>query len=482
MSGTALARHLLIQSLPRVSPYTLSEEVFRTMSAIKRTIVAVVFVLSALGVSAQQVPAEKRAEEGVGLVRGDGVRLSPTMVEKLGLQTAEVKLRTAAKPRVLRLPCSLTLDPTRLMRVRGRFTPAEVAEIGQAADDKLSEKMGRQVHRELRAGDRVKKGDLLVVLHSADAGKKKTDLFDALLQLALDKMILERYEAAPGTVPEILLLTARRNVQAALSAVNRAETILKAHGIPVEEIEAVRQKAKKTAEAWDKTEKPQEKLKPTKEQLERWSRVRVTAPEDGTIVERNVSRNEIVADLTIPLFQIAKLDRLKVMVSVHEEDVQALLALKPAERRWTIPLSAVPGAPVIQGQFDDVGPLLDGGSPGFAATGFIDNAAGRLRAGQFITASITLPPTGEVVLPTAAVVEAGQHTFIFVQPDTKKQIYEQRCVRVVRRSRDAVHVRAQLTPEPEPGFQSVRPGDRVITAGALELKAILDDLKAGADR
>jgi hypothetical protein len=50
---------------------------------------------------------------------------------------------------------------------------------------------------------------------------------------------------------------------------------------------------------------------------------------------------------------------------------------------------------------------------------------------------------------------------------------------VVRRSHDAVHIRTKLTPEQErQGFQTVRPGERVITAGALELKAMLDDLKA----
>jgi hypothetical protein len=53
----------------------------------------------------------------------------------------------------------------------------------------------------------------------------------------------------------------------------------------------------------------------------------------------------------------------------------------------------------------------------------------------------------------------------------------------VRRGKDAVHIRARLTPDEERrGSQTVRPGEQVITAGALELKAILDDLKAAQGR
>jgi cobalt-zinc-cadmium efflux system membrane fusion protein len=97
-----------------------------------------------------------------------------------------------------------------------------------------------------------------------------------------------------------------------------------------------------------------------------------------------------------------------------------------------------------------------------------------------VTVSITLPlATDEMWLPAAAVVEDGGQSYVFVQPDAKKPIYEQRRVLVVRRGHDAVHVRAKLTPEQErQGVQIVQSGERVITVGALELKAILDDLKA----
>ena len=54
---------------------------------------------------------------------------------------------------------------------------------------------------------------------------------------------------------------------------------------------------------------------------------------------------------------------------------------------------------------------------------------------------------------------------------------------VVRRGQDVVHLRSVLTPdEVRQGFQAVRPGERIVTAGAVELKAALEDLQRREDR
>lgn len=96
----------------------------------------------------------------------------------------------------------------------------------------------------------------------------------------------------------------------------------------------------------------------------------------------------------------------------------------------------------------------------------IDNASGALRPGQFVRVTITLPPLApEVVLPASALVEQGGQTFVFVQPDPAKAVYRLRRVRVVRRGQDVAHVRGSL-----------KPGECIIAAGAVELKAILDTL------
>jgi cobalt-zinc-cadmium efflux system membrane fusion protein len=452
----------------------LAEGVLRAMIVTRlKTVAAVLLAVGMLGIgaglSAQRLLADKQGpDEAPALVRGsgDGVRLPPNLAAKLGIQAAEVKAR-AVQPRVLVLMGSLALDPDRLSRVRCRFTPAEVVEIGKSAE--------KDDNRPLRPGDKVHKGQLLAVFSSADVAQKKNDLLDALVQLRLDEEILERARLAKEAVPEAFLLKARRNVDADRSAVNRAVNTLKAWGIPQEDIDAVSKEAEEVSKRKGKRGPAVEK---------QWGRVELRAPEGGTIVERNIVPNEVHVDVTVNLFQIARLDRLMVVAQAHEDDLPALEALKPDQRRWAIRTKADPDAPAAPGRIEEIGYLIDPNQHTAVVKGFVDNSEGRLRAGQFITATITLTPAaGEVVLPAAAVVEDGRQAFVFIQPDARKGFYEQRRVAVVRRGQDVVHVRARLSPEQErQGLQTLRPGERVVTSGAVELKAVLDDLKAAADR
>jgi multidrug efflux pump subunit AcrA (membrane-fusion protein) len=109
----------------------------------------------------------------------------------------------------------------------------------------------------------------------------------------------------------------------------------------------------------------------------------------------------------------------------------------------------------------------------------VANPKGGLLVGQFVTVTITLPvPPGEVAIPAGALVETGKEAIVFIQPDPQKLEYVQRRVAVVRRGRDVVHVRSTLRPEEaRQGLQALRPGERVVTAGAVELQALLADLQ-----
>jgi multidrug efflux pump subunit AcrA (membrane-fusion protein) len=51
--------------------------------------------------------------------------------------------------------------------------------------------LGIPEERELRTGDRVKKGQLLATVYSIDVSQKKNDLIDAVSQLKLDEKILD---------------------------------------------------------------------------------------------------------------------------------------------------------------------------------------------------------------------------------------------------------------------------------------------------
>ncbi len=442
---------------------TLAEGVLRTMMLGRLKIAAaVLLVLGTLGIgaglSAQRLLADKPgADERPVLVpaRGEGIRLPPALTAKLIIQTGEIKAR-AVQPRVLVLPGSLALDPARLARVRCRFVPAQVVEV------------------KVDVGDKVSKGNPLAVVVSADVAQKKDDLLDALVHLHLDEAILDRTEKAAEAVPEVTLLKARRAVVVDRLAVNRATNALKVLGIPQEDLDAVGKEAEEMGKRKGKRDAAEKQ----------WGRVTLRAPFEGTVIERNVNTGEVLTDSSHNLFQIAALDRLLVLANAPQNDLPALEALEPEQRRWTIHTAAEPEGPGLPGRIEEIGYLIDPNQHTAVVKGFVENPKGRLRAGQFITASITLPPpAGEVVLPAAAVVESGGKTFVFVAPDAKQDFFEQRRIAVVRRGQDVVHIRARLTPEEErQGLQTVRPGERVVTSGAVELKALFDDLKAAAGR
>ncbi|MFZ1932184.1 MAG: efflux RND transporter periplasmic adaptor subunit [Thermoguttaceae bacterium] len=409
--------------------------------------------------------------------------LVPEDVRKaLGIRKGNVdQIAVAERPsrtRPLVMPGSTALDPARLIRVRVRFAPADVVEIGKIDDPHSSPGNIPPLRRDLQAGDPVKKGNLLAVLYSVDVGNKKEDLFDALCQLRLDEEVLKRAEAHSAAVPEVFLLTARRSVQADVCNVNRAENMLKTWAIPEEDIRAVREEVKNITSTDDRRAKE-------KENLARWARVELKAPDDGFIIEQNVALHETVVDNTTNLFQIAKVDPLIVLAAVPEDDLPALQQLKSQSHDfvgWTV---RTVGADPIAGLVDDVGYVIDPNQHTAVVRGHIPNPDGLLRAGQFVTATVELlPPKNVVEVPIAAVVEDGKESIVFVQTDPKRPVYTMRRVQVTNRFDRTAYVRsvpvkqddervlqgdapASLPTEP------LREGERVLTAGSLELKTAL---------
>ncbi len=196
------------------------------------------------------------------------------------------------------------------------------SQIAQVVDGERRTASGETAFRELRPGDRVKKGDVLAVVWSTDVGGRKSDLVDALVQLRLDEKRLKAREElfAKGSLPEDTLNQTRHDVVSDRNAKERAERTLRTWNIPEREIQAVYDEAELASARQGKRDKDKERL---------WARSELIAPRDGTIVERNVSVGEYVADNTINLFTIADVDRLLVIANPPEDQLPALLALAP---------------------------------------------------------------------------------------------------------------------------------------------------------
>jgi cobalt-zinc-cadmium efflux system membrane fusion protein len=401
---------------------------------------------------------------------------------------AVAQVPTAMRPLIL--SGSTSLDPTHLARIRARFTPTRVVEIAQT-HDLPGIGRGQSEIRELRPGDSVRKGDVLGIFYSMEVGSKKNDLLDALVQLELDQKILDLADdpEARGATPQVLYDSFKRAVYGDRNAIDRALNNLKAWDIPQEEIDALHVAAKELAKdknAWLKTVNGRwvngEKQPNDNYRENPWGRVTLKAPFDGVIVERNLHVDEMIIDNTVNLFQIADVSRLLVIANCPEDQLPALEALGIGTP-WTVGTVGVDGG--LPGTIEEIGYLIDPMQHTAVIKGYMSNPGQRLRGGQYVSATVRIPPPkGVVEIPLNALIDDGKQPLVFVQTDADKDHYTMRRVQVTHRFEDTAFVRStpipkeeQLTArEAEEGLlpkEALQPGDRVVMKGALELKLAL---------
>jgi cobalt-zinc-cadmium efflux system membrane fusion protein len=447
------------------------------------------------------------ASSGVSLLSGSIHTLDvPEVVRTtLGIRKADRDSVAVAHPpkmmRPLVLPGSTRFDPARLDRTRARFAPARVVQLAQIQD--RSPKTGKTEYRDIRPGDTISKGDLLGIFYSVDVGSRKNDLLDALVQEELDQKILDEAGKHAQAVPNVFMITYERAVQADRNAINRALNNLKLWDIPQDEIDALHAEARKICadkNAWLKTPEGRwvkgetqangDKVLPHQDTENPWGKVTLRADRDGVVVESNVHTGEMVVDNTVNLFQIADVSRLQVVANCPEDALPILEALDHKERRWTVRTVGVASAMGLPGTIDEIGYLIDPNQHTAVIKGYVENPGKHIRAGQYVTATVNFQPPDDVVeIPTNALVDDGLQSLVFVQPDAALHHFTMRRVHVTQRFDRTVFVRdtpipkaEQLTAqEAEEGLlrkEPLRPGDRVLLSGVVELKAALLDLES----
>jgi hypothetical protein len=191
------------------------------------------------------------------------------------------------------------------------------------------------------------------------------------------------------------------------------------------------------------------KYDPDKENDNPWGRVTLRAPFDGIIVERNVTVHEIVQDPTTNLFQIAQVNRLLVLANAPEDELPTLNklmdSLRPADRDWSVKTVGASSVTGLRGPVEEVGYLIDPNQHTAIVKGYIDNPEEKIRAGQFVSTTVQVPPPEDVVeVPTEALVEDGPNCVVFVQTDAGKQHYRMRRVQPTHRFQNTAFMRSTI--------------------------------------
>ncbi len=400
------------------------------------------------------------------------LRLPPEVLETLQIETADVKPALASD--VLKLEGSLFLDTNRLVHVNSRFS-GDVIELGQVEvveNVQTPTSETRVTARSVSFGDLVRKGQLLAVIWSKELGEKKSELVECLTMLRFNEDRLKRLEGSAAVMSERVLLDTRHEVELGLITIARVERTLRSWRLSAEQIQDIREEAERVrAHKGDWHESLDDS----------WARVEILAPMDGTIVEKNLAVGDFVGT-DLDLFKIADLRRLDVLAHVYEEDISLLETLPDGHRQWTIRLNASPQSQPLEGSFQRIGNLIDPAQHTALVMGWVDNSAGRLRAGQFISAQINLPPDpDEVVIPISALVDREGESRVFVETDSLNHEFTCRRVLPTRRSNQFAYISTKpRNAEGQFPFDTLKVGERVVRAGGVQMAAELESLRAAA--
>lgn len=289
---------------------------------------------------------------------------------------------------------------------------------------------GRVLRVEAAPGDPVRAGQVLAVIDSPDFGTARADLDKARADEERKRLDLDRLTALrPG------------------------------EGIATRDVEAARADY---AEARAESARAAGRLRnlnplglPAGGQ-----QVRLTSPIGGIVTERRANpAQQVSQDGDAPLFVVTDPKRLWLMIDVPER----LLGRVSAGSEVAVDSDAFPDRH-FRARVERIGAMVDPDTRRMTARAILRNGDGALLPEMFVRAHILQPGRNAVRVPTAAIVDSGANSYVFVE--TVPGTFARRQVALISRESDFSYVATGL-----------RHGEKVVTKGALLLDG---ELASGA--
>jgi cobalt-zinc-cadmium efflux system membrane fusion protein len=340
----------------------------------------------------------------------DKVKLTPAM-----LANAKIGIRTAAPGKVsvtLSLPGEVALNTERVAHVSPR--------VGGSV---------REVKRQL--GDSVKKGDVLAILDSRELAEMQRDLAAAKERLDLAESNFKRQEQL-----WLEKISAEKDFLAAKQALAEAKI----------EFRAASQKLAAGAGA-----------------RASGGGLVLTAPLDGTIIEKHAVVGEVLSDQKLA-FVIADLSTLWVNVTVYSKDLPRV----HVGQRAIVRAEGI-GEPAA-GQVTYIDRVVGEQTRSATARVVLDNPSSKWRPGLFATADIALEDVdAAIVIAHDAVQRVESKNVVFVQDG---DVFVPHPVVV---GRQGFNEKREIVVE----VQGVSPGEKYAAENSFILKAELGKSEAG---
>ncbi len=382
-------------------------------------------ILLTIGASGCSKPAragegEEKEEKGERKpLAGDRVTLLPSAVKSLKLVFSKATIRTLSPS--LEVPAELSPIPDRRATVGPRVA-------------------GRVVKVHVTTGQRVKKGDPLVVLQSQHVGRARAQVYSAWARVKVAKRAVKRARRlAKKQIVSASELEAREGkLSIAWADLMAARTQLTAFGV--------------TASETYSTKNP--------------ARVVLRSPLTGTVVKRAVHLGRWVKPEDV-LVEVVDLSRLWLLAAVYERDVKQIRVGQAVR----VAVRAYPGR-VFQGTVAIIGSTLSRRTRRVDIRIVLPNPKEELKPGMFATARITGTRTGKdrrlLIIPQSALQRVDGHLAVFVR--IKPGQFDLRKVHTGDRAGKFVEV-----------LNGLKAGETVVSEGSFLLKGELLKSSLGED-
>lgn len=351
----------------------------------------------------------------------------------------------------------------------GASAPGEVG-YDQTRLARLSSRVPGSVWRvEVVAGQTVKRGQVLALIDSAEVGKARAELLQALAQVGVRQKLVSSMKAgvSSGAIPEARYQEADASLQEARIRVAGAEQALANLGLPVRGDDLKGLTTDQLRARLPVLGLPVE-LARTLDPAGSANLIPITAPLDGVVVQREIVPGEVV-DTTKLLFVVADRRKLWLTIHVRLEDARHLAV---GQMVRFLPDG---GGRECEARLDWLSTAVDEKTRTIRVRAILDNSEGNLRAGTFGTGRITFrSEPNAIVVPAEALQNEGCCHVVFVrdkrylEKDAPK-VFHTRTVRPGARDMGVVEIIA-----------GVLPGELVVTKGSALLRSELLKNNLGA--
>lgn len=346
-----------------------------------------------------------------------------------------------SKPAILELPEGSPTF-THLQTERAAFRPIRIALKAQAG--KVLANENRLAHLSARVpgrivavyadlGDRVQKGDRLLLLDSPAFGEAQLEYRKAGNALGVTEKALERAQALldRGAIGAGEHQRREADYENARADMHEAEEKLHLLGMTEREIQRLAAKTLPHAEV---------------------AQVSLRAPFRGEVIERNATIGEVI-DPNKTLFTVADLSTVWVRADFPEQQAGRLKTGLTIDVR----VSAYPDTK-FQGAITYVGAVIDPATRTVMARAEVSNPHGRLRPEMFAEITLLTDEQSLLSVPRAAIQQVGSRAVVFIVQEPRR--FEAREVTLGRTSPEYVQI-----------ITGLAAGDEVVTQGSYALKS-----------